>query len=432
MYQDRIVDLLDRRYNLVVESPDEDFWLEIDRFMRFIQEEGTLKPFTNKMIRDEEGWVSNYEDKLKEEVADIEQIRQEFIAKYPNLDDTNVIKPTPNENIVELVNKDPYFKSFALFDELTERIRSDGPTIWSRTISPNVPDPTEAARLISLLEGKISEIPKVNFPEDIYLRLKYLREKHNHLRLKFQNECKVLPFASLAYLNELISHINPEPRCYKSILQWSSESVDQSIEQIIQPPIRDQKASQFHLRRVYEQLRSDIGSQLAHYELIQRFKIRCMFYDRKRIEELIHATKRFKEDALTRDLALYLFDSGISSLYRVKRGIHEYDLIASSLFVEAKVYSKSDKKRLIDGISQLHSYVNGLQADAKYIREIYYVMFRLGGPLYDWPEKIEMNRWTIYPVTIDLGPSDVSGSRQTRTVKIMVDEIYATLPKTDE
>jgi hypothetical protein len=84
---------------------------------------------------------------------------------------------------------------------------------------------------------------------------------------------------------------------------------------------------------------------------------------------------------------------------------------------------EDNKNRLIRGISQLHAYINGLEADAANIQEIYYVIFRHGGPLYDWPEKIEMNRWSIYPITIDLGSSDVSGSRQPRTIKISLDEI---------
>ena len=38
-YQDRFVDLLDRKYQLVVDAPQEDFLLELERFFRFIVED---------------------------------------------------------------------------------------------------------------------------------------------------------------------------------------------------------------------------------------------------------------------------------------------------------------------------------------------------------------------------------------------------------
>jgi hypothetical protein len=158
-----------------------------------------------------------------------------------------------------------------------------------------------------------------------------------------------------------------------------------------------------------------------------------MWYDRQRLERLINENPGVEEDVLTRDLALYLFDNGISTWYRVRRGVHEYDLvpdktssITSSVFIEAKAYKSSNnaRKDLIGGLYQLHSYINAREAEGLYIEEIYYVIYRLGGPLYDFPSSISMNKWIFYPIIVDLGPSRESGRKQPRPIIISEKDIF--------
>ena len=76
------------------------------------------------------------------------------------------------------------------------------------------------------------------------------------------------------------------------------------------------------------------------------------------------------------------------------------------------------------GVAQLHSYLNGLEADNLQIQEAYYVIYRHGGPLYDLPREISTNRHTIYPITIDLGLSEESGRRQPRPIEIAREEFF--------
>jgi hypothetical protein len=168
-----------------------------------------------------------------------------------------------------------------------------------------------------------------------------------------------------------------------------------------------------------------------HHGILLRYKARCMWYDRRRLERLVKENEEKQEDVLTRDLALYLFDNGISTLYRVKRGRHEYDLIGDQtkarIFVEVKVYkdSKNARRDLIQGIAQLHAYLNGLEADDVASQEVYYVIYRLGGRLCDLPEEIPTNRRTFYPVIIDLGASRESGSRQPKPISIPLRDFFA-------
>ncbi len=427
-YQDRLIDLLDRKYNLVVDSPSEDFWLELAGFLDFIRADETFKPYANRELLQFRDWLGEFRTALQTEIEEAIQIRAALISNFPGLNDSYLPKPEITDDVLDIYYKDPYFRSLAFFDEIVERSRKNGATVWSRSGVNNQSDSTEMASLIRLIEEKFADIERDKIPEALFLKFQHLKENHEYLRREFISACRVRPSASLDFLLEIREQINPRPQLYNSISELLSERVDNSIKKIIQPKHSPEDCKP-HLRRVYEQLRASVGSHLAHFELIQRYKLRSMVYDRQRLENLIQKAGHQKEDFLTRDLALYLFDNGVSTQYRVKQGVHEFDLLSPSLFAEAKVYAKSDRQYLINGISQLHAYLNGLEADGSQIREVYYVIFRLGGPLYDWPEKIEMNRWTIYPVTIDLAPAQKSGSRQPRTSKITLNEIYQVIPE---
>jgi len=97
------------------------------------------------------------------------------------------------------------------------------------------------------------------------------------------------------------------------------------------------------------------------------------------------------------------------------------------IFVEVKVYkdSKTARRDLTQGVAQLHAYLNGLEADDMAIQEVYYVIYRLGGRLYDLPEEIPTNRRAFYPVIVDLGPSRESGSRQSKPISISLHDFFA-------
>ena len=146
---------------------------------------------------------------------------------------------------------------------------------------------------------------------------------------------------------------------------------------------------------------------------------------------------RSREDVLTRDMSLYLFDQGVTAIYRPRLGKHEYDLleldVRQPMFIEAKAYKDSGAKaELVSGVSQLHSYLSSLEAH-KDISEAFYVMYRLGGPIYEFPRRISTARFTIYPILVDLGLSDESGRNQPKPILVSEEEIMGEIkePQTD-
>jgi hypothetical protein len=48
-YQDRLMDLLDRQFKLVNESPPADFLLEVERFVNFIMRDETLEYYVPQL-----------------------------------------------------------------------------------------------------------------------------------------------------------------------------------------------------------------------------------------------------------------------------------------------------------------------------------------------------------------------------------------------
>lgn len=429
-YQQRWIDILDRRYGLVNKVLDDDFWLELAQFLVFLLNEEPFRPYSAHIQYEFLDWLDGYRNKLKAEIEAAIKIRDDLIVAFHHLNDSDTPRPdlTDNEDVVNIFFSDPYFRSLAYFDYHVENVRQGEISLWSRSGDFNEQDPTEVAILLNILEQKMDEIPREQKPEDLLLRVRYLRDSHAYFRREFIGVCRVWPPASLDFLLKVVEKINPAPNRYRTISGLTSAMFRESIQRIRQP-LPDISTCRIHLLRVYERIRADLGTHLAHYELIQRYKARCMVYDRERVTARANATEGNQEDVLTQDLALYLFDNGVSTYYRTMQGVHEYDLIAPTIAVEAKIY-RDNKQRsyLKKGILQFHAYANSLETDTDKVRELYYVVFRLGGPLYDWPEKIEMNRWTIYPILIDLGLSQDSGSRQRDVKPITFDEIFGSVP----
>lgn len=146
-----------------------------------------------------------------------------------------------------------------------------------------------------------------------------------------------------------------------------------------------------------------------------------MWYDKVRTRSLLLDEDgnliREKENTLVKEMARYLFDNGYPVLFHIRTENLETDLMDPSqkypLLIEGKAYSSnSAKSDLIQGIAQLHAYMNTFETTHYYIPEAYFVVFRISGPVYDFPKEILTNRYRIIPVIIDLGDSSVSGSRQ--------------------
>jgi len=104
--------------------------------------------------------------------------------------------------------------------------------------------------------------------------------------------------------------------------------------------------------------------------------------------------------------------------------------VGRPLLVEGKAHKSDARGDIVHGIGQLHAYMTTLEGTPLHVKEGHYVVFRLGGPIYELPAVVETNRFRIYPHTIDLGDSGDSGRLQPKPEVIILTELLAAVRAT--
>jgi hypothetical protein len=452
------LELLDRKYQFVIESPVESFMLDLQQFIKFLTEDELVKDFTGKFLNDIEQKSLQYQSQLQEETQEAIEIKKTLVNIYPKIDDSNIPSPEPNHSPIE------YMRSFANFDDI---VNKHGARRYRSLFPDPLDDQSDVARLLSILRGKVGQL-KDSLPQaegestgvdEIDYRLSDLEERHKFTHIDWVNYCRVSPSLALLRLLEIEKRINPET---ESSSRWRELSIQESFDTWlterhfswiqdltygvyskygnyrpnklsqadIESIIRDRKED---LRRVYEAIRQEIGTTRLHFQILDRYRTRCHLYNQEHLRKQVLTPDgtfvRDREDILTRDLALYLYDHGVTVLYKTKLGKHEVDLLELDakhpMFIEAKAYiDPSARRDLVSGIGQLHAYLSSFEAHRN-ISEAFYVIFRLAGSIYELPRIIRTNRFTIYPLLIDLGLSSESGRRQPKPVIISEEEVLS-------
>jgi hypothetical protein len=180
---------------------------------------------------------------------------------------------------------------------------------------------------------------------------------------------------------------------------------------------------------VHEELRRRIGTTRSRLALIHRYRTRSEWYDYAELREL--ASKTAPEAALTRHLARYLFDAGLSPITKPLAGRLEPDLLDPALspafYVEAKQYSGSAHDALKRGLWQVHDTLATLRATQYEVREGFYVVFRRAGPRYILPAQVPGEGWAVYPVLVDIA-EDVGSRARQAPIEISLSEILEARP----
>lgn len=448
-YIQNIIDILDRKFRYVVELRNGIFFLEIKKFMEFLFTSSFYKYHIISIVDE----INRNEKEFKHYCNDIKphlvKIKNKIIKKYPNLNDSKCKRPNPTDVEAQL----RYRETFAYFNEIIKGKYKPSYSMDIRVYD----DYSDVRVLLNILNGKISryEFPvqgqeKKIFDEEIKFEILNTEKHHIYEHRKYVNFNRVSPGTSLSYLINTIQAINPQPHVVSSFSELlasiggSEEFLNRSFIDRVQKAVyeydndlyqnihatdygRRRQECETHLRRVYEELRNRIGTRLSYFQVFGKYKARCMWYDHERLSKLISTKKQKCEHLLTLELAKYLFDNDITMLYRSKFGKHELDLfdpsLTSPIFVEVKVYRDSNARRIIlNGFFQIHSYLNNI-GDRYPVREAFYIIYRLGGPLYDLPKQVSYNNFTITTFIIDLAESKVSGSRQPKPVVIDLEDI---------
>jgi hypothetical protein len=315
-------------------------------------------------------------------------------------------------------------------------------------------DNTPLGKLMGIFSGKLDAATQGhNFETlsqqpglaNIYLRFQNLKEARLHDWREVINHQRVSPEAALIELLRIEEFINPKPGKTDTPRGWLNQSSFRDSGGFLGAALRKEiyegkldterlHRAKWLVRSVYEGLRVLIGRTLSHQQLVGRFKARAAWYDKQRLRALVFdaATNTFireREDTLVLEMAKWLFDSGLPVFVQPHLSNLEPDLLSvssPSILIGGKAYIKEDKT-ILKNLAQLHAYLNTLDASQFHIEEAYYVVFRLAGPLYDFPRQL---RHIIYPVVIDLGLADDSGRNQPPPLVVTREELQAVVTAT--
>ena len=434
MTLNHVVDALDRRYSLVENATSGDALLhEVRRFVDWIRVDTSTSPHVRDILREEEA-LRGKEQRALSALADRCRVLLCAVEEHrPDRDTTSYefeqgvsaeyqLSMTRARRLLDRVVQHP--------DELAELLPDVVRNLHGRT---------------HLMRQDVDEdYTDDDLPESLRDEAAAIKESHRYLSGERDHRERVSPAVALEAVFELADAVNPAPLTGDQESDFVAIAKRMRAEEDLKKydgdePINDQLRGYLH--RIHTELRIRIGTTLSHQALVARFKARCAWYDRDRLRALVTRTTgkakkvqliREKENALVEELARYLFDNGIWALLRTRISAHEFDLVspfARPLLVEGKAYTKAARKEIVKGIGQLHAYMVKIEGTPLHVSEAYYVIFRLGGPLYDLPRTITTNRFSIWTHTIDLGLAAESGRKQPKPIVIPEPELVGAMEK---
>ncbi|HQU81545.1 MAG TPA: hypothetical protein PKY59_00375 [Pyrinomonadaceae bacterium] len=415
------IELLDRKYSFLMNSSTETFLFDLVGFIKFIREDEIIKDFTDKIRQDFELAKRNHRQNLSQWFSKVKRIMKKHQVQFLNESDywlndyisssnhfiNGFLNPSSPKTRLETILRDEIQAEHIVF-RLQTRCENEN---WDKKTKDNI--------------GDLIKENKFYFSE-----WKLVCKTSTGRSLEDLEYIVLLLFGKPKYSKE-VNAMKPNTR----FSHWYEESEN---EENYRPYLTNPNIFLLikgKVTRVYESLRQEIGSTRLRTTILNRYAIRCENYNRNYVIKLgEEADSRKLEETLTSDLALYLFDNGITVWYRVKTEKKETDLIeinpASSnpMLIEVKAYhakSKKSKSNVIEDFWQTISYlVSHRKNNPSY--EGYLVFYRLGGSLFVLPEKFTYQNFTIYPILIDL--ADNVGRNQKNGITISIEDILKETP----
>jgi hypothetical protein len=340
------VSILDRKYEFVTNTPTDSFMLDLHEFIVFLNTDELVKDFTAKVKEHFRVRGEAYLRRLAGEKQEAIEIKDLMIGEYPELDDSSAEKSTGFEAI------DAWENTFAYFNKVANESYRRGYALERDMLDDN----SDVKILIDFLSNKIALFERRDdhgkkpqqADKEITNRLQALDSIHQHSHREWVNYARVSAGNALAELEGIIKRINPEP---KNQSEWHSldklEKLNRAVAHIFEerpyewitdatygvvskwsnyrpaniPPDQLEKvfaSLKQQLKRVYEAVRQEIGTTRLLLLVLDRYRMRCHWYNHDHLRALVLNESgefvRNREEVLTRDLALYIFDLGVSSL----------------------------------------------------------------------------------------------------------------------
>jgi len=427
---DDVVAFLDRSYqSLTRREKVEDLLLHLDPFLASLDREPRIRLHLDDMAREAEATQERFNQEDQGLVERLKALR----AKVPRLP---IDDDAADGSCEERYGLDS-------FDRAAEKAP---PSLRDRLRNSADADDSASDKLVFRLRCRLDyAYPNVNdqgehivYGDDVkalYTELAEVKADADHARRRFSVQLRTSGNFALLRLRAAVRQLNP-PAVFRA-------SDEQSWLDHLTPIVGDvdlfvslvhdsgrtaryeddaaAKASiaatvRSLVDRVYEEVRTRIGSALSLRALLQRFKVRAESYDHEALCAIARDRKiKRKEDRLADRLAAFLFDQGLTPLTRPMISRLSPDIIAPDLYIEAKQYGDgaSAKKSIRQGANQVWSTFNRLRGTPHEVREAYLVVFRRKGPCVLFEEaSVRVAGATLHVMLVDVAPNTESGSRQ--------------------
>jgi hypothetical protein len=437
--------LLDRQYDYLRGQVGIDYARQLVRFLDVLLSEPRLGALLTDMMIEGASALAEHVHAEQELIPRIAAVRREIEERV------GVVPPS----VYGLVAGDEGLTSgVAVLDELLSR---QPPSSGAALAAAIESQPTPTTRLTRLLQGAVRALANGRAADPglltahregqgLYLRdiadtLRDLDIEARYLEGSFDLGVHVDPRIALLRVTAFAYHFIPHHDGVPLRTGWSgwqivAELGDGRLLAASNARMRrllveaesetDHRRSELPLlvTRVYEELRLRIGLRRSLVSTLERFKQRCEQYDRAELVGL-------REPELTLRLAKYLFDMGLSPLVNPEISGLKPDIYdeRSHLYVEAKKYASDYRRGLVAGLDQMTSTIRRFP-DPEQIWDAFFVVFRLGGPLYQLPRYIGIGGLPVHLIVIDVAPSKEAGSRfRGPVVEISADELESAISR---
>lgn len=436
MFDERIVETLDRRYAFVSKIPDEVVFLhEMCSFAQWLFSADLIRPYALEILNDDERHMDDFRKHRIRAIGEAAKLRDALIALYPEA--TKAMKESTGG---------------VFSDEYSYSVQNVGRmlSLWTKQRCAEEDyfldkDPMKDCSLVGKIIKVLSDCEKHLRGADtadskrlLLERIGILANKHRFAFGEISRQLFVSPSRSLRTVLLHCRAMNPPPRGTQDWMPFFVTNEWEPYFYQINHGKNDVNRKmiisdcRFNLERFYETVRALLGASLSSRELIARFKERCRWYDVSTMQQLVKIGKGKPEDRLTLALARYLHDNGIFTLLRTRMENLEPDAIAPGkrrFVIESKLYKDNSgaKSSLMKGFYQLHAYMTSLETKRFYSNEGFLVLFRSNGAIVNTDPTVDVGRFRIHIVTIDIGDSKVSGSRQPQPLHVPTKNLIAVL-----
>lgn len=464
------IELLDRQVAFLLDQTD-DIWflMQLDPFLRVLRGDPILDAYLSDMTNELLALVEPLKELDAELLVELVELRKELVELIPSLDDSDMEAPADNRSPASIA----YLGSLTHFDKVAAQ--------EPRPFNVANAEGGTATVLLNILHGKdqhyqlaknpgqkvelasdgtdigvsVSQVQPITDEVDEdrldawRQRLGNVDRRYQHLRRSTRVRAMTSDGLAIAMLQSAWASMNPPLRLFgpdyglnemvRDTFDWVA-SLDYFMAKAIDGPALSLEERQLiaekvaelrtATKRLHEGLRRRIGVTRSRLAMINRFKLRCEWHDRDRISRVAdnEDLPGGPEDRLTAELALYLFDQGLSPVTKPLTGGLEPDLLdpLARFYVEAKQYKDSGRRDIVGAVAQMVDGVGRLRGGPYEVDEAFCVIFRRSGAYYDFPRFVDTETFRVHLVLVDVAPADKAGRRQDATpVHISADELIA-------